>query len=190
MKRQFLSKKIIWKVRHDVRATYLHIQESSKRYSYNTVKISQYYRNIFKCFFSTLKDIIQSQNKTNHWISWNLIIICLKGISKECFLLSVNMNISLKFLAALGGLSEGNQALGVSEGTCALRVLSKGTRALGYLRHSDTRILRVLGLLVTRALRALKYLDTRELKALGCLDTWVLEALYIAGSQDVVTFQL
>ena len=130
MKRQFLSKKIIWKVRHDVRATYLQIQESSKKYSYNTVKISQYYKNIFKCFFSTLKDIIQSQNKANHWVSWNLIIICLKGISKECFLLSVNVNISLKSLQH----SEGSQrAIRHLEFQRALVHSECSQKALGHL---------------------------------------------------------
>ena len=118
------------KSENDVRATYLHIQESSKRYSYNTVKISQYYRNIFKFFFSTLKDIIQSQNKTNHWISWNLIIICLKGISKECFLLSVNVNISLKSLQH----SEGSQrAIRHLEFQRALVHSECSQKALGHL---------------------------------------------------------
>ena len=45
-------------------------------------------RNIFM-FFSSLKDIIQTQYKTIHWISHNLMIICLKGISEECFSFNV-----------------------------------------------------------------------------------------------------
>ena len=49
------------------------------------------------------------------------MIICLKCISQEeCFSFNVNVNTSLKFLGALGGLSEGTQALGYSDGTCGL----------------------------------------------------------------------
>ena len=54
-------------------------------------------RSIF-VFFSTLKDIIQTQYKTIHWISQNLMII-----SDECFLFNLNVNTSLKFLWARGG---------------------------------------------------------------------------------------
>ena len=75
-------------------------------------------------FFSTLKDIIQAQNKTNH------LIICLKSISEECFSFSVNAITSLKFLGALGGLSEGTQVLRNSEGTWTLGGHAKDTDAL------------------------------------------------------------
>ena len=36
-------------------------------------------------FFSTLKDIIEAQNKTYNWITLKFMIICLKDISEECF---------------------------------------------------------------------------------------------------------
>ena len=66
------------------------------------------------------------------------MIICLKGISEECFLLNVNVNTSLKCLWGLRGLSEGIQSLAHSEGTQAFRALShlgtQGTRALGHSR--------------------------------------------------------
>ena len=55
--------------------------------------------------------------KTNHWISKNFMIICLKSISEKCFLFNVNVNASLMFFWALGGLLEDTQTLGQSEGT-------------------------------------------------------------------------
>ena len=70
------------------------------------------------------------------------MIICLKVISKKCFSFIVNVNTSLKLLWALGGLSEGNQALGHSESTWALRGHSEGTqRTFRHLRHSGTWVL-------------------------------------------------
>ena len=62
------------------------------------------------------------------------MIICLKGVSKECFSFNVNVNASLRFLWAFGGLSESNQTVGHSEGTWTLGH-SQGTQALGHLRH-------------------------------------------------------
>ena len=47
-------------------------------------------------FFSIPKYIPQAQYKINHWISFHLMIICLKDISVEGF--SFNGNASLKFL--------------------------------------------------------------------------------------------
>ena len=41
-------------------------------------------KNIFM-FFSILKDIIQAQSETNHWIRWILMLIGLKRISEQCF---------------------------------------------------------------------------------------------------------
>ena len=95
---------------------HLKIQESLR-----SENLTEYYlcKGIF-LFFSTLKDITQAQNKTNHWISWNFIIICLKGIPEECVLFNVNIDASLKFPWALKGLSEGTQALKHSEDTWAL----------------------------------------------------------------------
>ena len=62
-------------------------------------------------FSSTPKDVAELQNKTNYWISENLMIICLNGISEERFSLNGNVIASLKFPWALGGLSEGTQGL-------------------------------------------------------------------------------
>ena len=74
------------------------------------------------------------------------MIISLKGILKECFSFSVNVNATLKFLLAFGGLSEGTEALGFSEGTWTLGHLRHlGTwvfRALRHLGHSGTWVLR------------------------------------------------
>ena len=56
------------------------------------------------------------------------MIIYIKRISEICFLFNVNVNTSLKFLGALGGLSEGTWALGHSEDT---------PRALNALRYSS-----------------------------------------------------
>ena len=39
------------------------------------------------------------------------MIICLKEISGECFSFTGSVNATLKFLWALGGLSEGTQVL-------------------------------------------------------------------------------
>ena len=87
------------------------------------------------------------------------MIIYLKEISEECFSFNVNVNFSLKFLRTLGGLSEGTEALGHSEGT---------QRAFRHLRHSGNRAIRALRYLKTWALRALRHLEsTRALKHLG-----------------------
>ena len=58
------------------------------------------------------------------------MIICLKSISEECFSFSVNVITSLKFLGALGGLSEGTQILRHSECTWTLGGHAKETGAL------------------------------------------------------------
>ena len=39
------------------------------------------------------------------------MIICLKDISEKCFSFNVNVNASLKFFWAFGGLSEGISTL-------------------------------------------------------------------------------
>ena len=87
------------------------------------------------------------------------MIISLKGILKECFSFSVNVSATLKFLLAFGGLSEGTEALGFSEGTWTLGHLRHlGTwvfRALRHLGHSGTW---VLG---TCAFRAIGHLGTQ-----------------------------
>ena len=65
------------------------------------------------------------------------MIICLKDISEECF--SFRANVSLKFLGAIGRLSEGEiQLLGCSESTCRSFKGYSGTRTLRALRHSST----------------------------------------------------
>ena len=48
------------------------------------------------------------------------MIIYLKRILEKCFSFNVNENTSLKLLLALGGLSEGNQVIGHSDGTWVL----------------------------------------------------------------------
>ena len=60
------------------------------------------------------------------------MVICLKGISEECFSFNFNVNASLKFFWALGGLSEGTQALG-------------HLRTWAHEAHSDTRVLKPFG---------------------------------------------
>ena len=64
------------------------------------------------------------------------MIICLKGVSEQCFSFNVNFNANLKFPWALGGLSEGTQALEHSEGTWALVGHLSTCRALEG--HSST----------------------------------------------------
>ena len=144
----------------------------------------QYEKEYLYMFFSTLKDIIQAQCKTNHWVSYNFIIICLKRISEECFSFNVNVNTSLKFLWALRALSEGNQALGHSEDTWALRHLESTRRALQHLRHSGTQNLRSLGHLGhlghlgTQALGHLGHLGhSRDLGTRGTLFTRLISCL-------------
>ena len=107
------------------------------------------------------------------------MIICLKGISEECFSFSGNVNASLKFLWALRGLSQGTQILGYSKGIWAL-VQSEGPRALRRSRHSGTGLLWVL-----------RQLGTWALKMFGHSGTWTLEALYLADSNliDFITVQ-
>ena len=70
MKRQFLTKNI-WKLRQDLHQLkknleYIKIQESWL--SENLTSIV-YVKKCFYIFFSAVKDIIQAQSKTNHWIS-------------------------------------------------------------------------------------------------------------------------
>ena len=101
------------------------------------------------------------------------MIICLKGISEECFSFSGNVNASLKFLWALRGLSQGTQILGYSKGIWAL-VQSEGPRALRRSRHSGTGLLWVL-----------RQLGTWALKMFGHSGTWALEALYLADSKYI-----
>ena len=87
-KRQFLTKNIIWKVWHDIRQIwkvcydvpqirktldYLKIRESVR--SENLTKYYLCKEKFFCIFLSTLLDI-QAQSKINHWISYNLMIIC------------------------------------------------------------------------------------------------------------------
>ena len=71
-------------------------------------------------FFSTLEDIIEAWDKTNHWTSLHLMIICQKDISEECSWFNVNVNASQKFFWAFGELLEGTQALGHLKGTDTL----------------------------------------------------------------------
>ena len=78
------------------------------------------------------------------------------------------VNTRLKFLCALGGLSDGNQALGHSEGTYLLGVHLDARRALE--EHSPLK-----------ALEHLRHLGM-ALKALGHPGTWTHEALYLADS--------
>ena len=101
-------------------------------------------------FFS---GIIQAQNKLNHWISKNLMIISLKDISEKCFSLNVSVNASIKLLWVLGGLLKGTQALGHSEGIWTLE------------RHSGTW----------------GFMALQSLGHLGDLGTWALKALEHVG---------
>ena len=129
------EKRIIWNVRHDV-----HQLRKNPRVSYDPRKLTVWksYRILFKkylfisflfisqsiyvkeyfyMFFSTLKDIIQAQIKTNHyWIKWSILIICLKEISEEFFFQCLHQwqpKVPLRTRKALGGHSEGTRrALG------------------------------------------------------------------------------
>ena len=42
-----------------------------------------YVKQYFYMFYSSLKDILQVQNKVNNEISWNRMIICLTGIFQK-----------------------------------------------------------------------------------------------------------
>ena len=119
----FWQKKIIWKARHDIRQLRKIPWISKIQESVGSEYLTECYlsRGVFLSplfmFLSTLKDI-KAQSKTNHWM----------------FSLHFYVNATLKFLWALGGLSEGTQrAHGHSESTW---------RTLGRLRHSDTWALR------------------------------------------------
>ena len=156
MKRHFLIKKQSGKsdmtsVNLEKFLEYLRIQKSLR-----SENLTKYYlcKGIFYMFFSTLKDIIQAQSKKNPWISWNLMIICLKHISEEYFLFTVNVNASLKFLwrtrMAIRHLGT-QRALGYSESPWALRGHLGIWRALGHLatlkalkEHSSTWALKVI----------------------------------------------
>ena len=66
------------------------------------------------------------------------MIIYLEGISGECFLFNVNVNVNLKFFWAPRALSEGTQELGFSEGTLVVEHSDSTQQALWQFRHSDT----------------------------------------------------
>ena len=59
---------------------YLNIQEKLRL---KNIKGQYLCTGLFFMFFSTQK--VQAQNKTNHCISLNFMIICVKGISDKCF---------------------------------------------------------------------------------------------------------
>ena len=138
-----------------------------------------YVKEYFYMFSSTPKDVAELQNKTNHWISENLMIICLNSISEERFSLNGNVIANLKFPWALGGLSEGTQGLKQSKGTWTLEYL-KGTWAFGHLSYSGTWALRVLSHLDTQAFVHLKHWGTwasgfdKLLHARACVKNWCL----------------
>ena len=119
-------------------------------------------KDYFYMFSCTPIDIAQAQKKIDHWISWKLIIICLKSISEECFLFNRTVNTSLKFLWALGEHSGGSWALDYSE----------GTRLFGHLKLSGNRALRVIRQMSTWAFREFRHLGTQALGHLGVLGPW------------------
>ena len=53
----------------------LNISRSKKAYGMKTSQNIIYVNEYFYWFFSTLKDIMQTKRKTNHWISSNLMIV-------------------------------------------------------------------------------------------------------------------
>ena len=69
MKRQFLIKKTIWKVQHDVCQFIkkpLNILRFKKAYDLKISKSVIYVKKYFYMFFSALKGLIETKNKTNH----------------------------------------------------------------------------------------------------------------------------
>ena len=119
-------------------------------------------RIISTCFRVPRLILPNHKEKIDHWISWKLIIICLKSISKECFLYNRKINTSLKFLWALGEHSGGSWALDHSE----------GTRLFGHLKLSGNRALRVIRQMSTWAFREFRHLSTQTLGHLGVLGPW------------------
>ena len=66
------DEKTIWKRRHDVRQLRKKISNilwSKEAYDMKILQSIIYVKEYFYMFFSTLKDIIQTKSKTNHWIS-------------------------------------------------------------------------------------------------------------------------
>ena len=111
------------------------------------------------------------------------MIICLKCISKECFLFNVNVNVTLNFFG------------GHSESTWALRRQLATQKAIGHLgnrralkEHSGTQALKHSAHLDTFALRALRHghvghLDTWAFGYSGHSGTQAFEVLYLADSK-------
>ena len=84
MKRQFVTKKI---EKCDKESSNLErAPECFKtQESLSSENLTKYYlyKGIFFMFFSTLKDTIQAQSKTNDLFSQNFVIICLKHIQRN-----------------------------------------------------------------------------------------------------------
>ena len=64
--------------------------------------------------------------------------MCLKVILKKFFSSNANVNVSIKFLLALGGLLEGTQAFAHSESTWSLGRSEDNRRAFKLLGQSST----------------------------------------------------
>ena len=127
------------------------------------LKISQsivYVKKYFKVFLCPRRYYTRTPSKSSHSISQNAMTILLKCISKECFLLIVNVNASLKFCWTLGGLSEGIQ------------------RTFGHLDTRET----LEEHSSTRAFKALRHYSTQGTPALAHLGTWTLRALRHFGT--------
>ena len=56
-----------------------------KAYGIKTSPRIFYVKEYFYMFFSTLKDIMQAQSKTNPWIIQNIIIISLRAFQRNAF---------------------------------------------------------------------------------------------------------
>ena len=132
-----------------------------KAYGIKTSPRIFYVKEYFYMFFSTLKDIMQAQSKTNPWIIQNIIIISLRAFQRNAFRSILMSMIAWSLFEHLEGF---RRALGEhSDNTWW---------TLCLLRHSGTR---VLG---TQGTQSLEYLNTRALEQFDTQGTQALGHLW------------
>ena len=75
--------KTLLKIALGTRLKHSSVLRSKKVYGLKMEQSITYVKQYFYMFYSSLKDILQVQNKINNEISWNRMIICLTGIFQK-----------------------------------------------------------------------------------------------------------